>query len=341
MNRSLSLSTAFALIPLAIVAGGASPAFAAQRPPSLMYLSARATGHLQLEVQAKTVYAPGGPYMAAAYSKSKGTAGLSTGATQSDAEYNALLYCDKLTSNANCQGARWVLHGWLALAEYNMGSASSPNIQDWGISDGKTAQDAENNAVSFCDQIAGADVCKYIGQEQSPSTTQPYTYGSPNIGTNDYPTYLATPPLDSLTDAWDFFSRECTSFVAWRINDSNGVYFANTMTGPNGKTATFGNGVNWMTAATSIGYTYNTTPTARSIAWWGDDYHGAGSTGHVAYVDSVTMNGSQVAGITVEQYNWGIPLNQGNYSTLYIPVGSGNYPEGFIHGLEGTQLVTG
>jgi surface antigen len=150
---------------------------------------------------------------------------------------------------------------------------------------------------------------------------------------------LATSAKDSRTDPWDFFSRECTSFVAWRINDNNGVYFTNTMTGPNGKKATFGNAVNWMTAATSIGYTYNTTPSARSIAWWGDKYHGAGPTGHVAYVDSVTMNGSQVAGITIEQYNWGIPINQGNYSTLYIPVGSGSYPEGFIHGLEGGQLV--
>ena len=160
------------------------------------------------------------------------------------------------------------------------------------------------------------------------------------MGANDYPTFLATAPKDSVDpDPWNFLNRECTSFVAWRINDNNGVRFTNTMTGPNGKAATFGNAVNWVKAATSIGYTYNTTPTARSIAWWGDDYHGAGATGHVAYVDSVTMNGSQVAGITIEQYNWGIPIDQGNYSTLYVPVGSGSYPEGFIHGLEGGQLL--
>jgi hypothetical protein len=55
--------------------------------------------------------------MAGAFSQSKGLAGLATGDTQSDAEYNALLYCDKLASNADCQGAHWVRNGWLAAAE--------------------------------------------------------------------------------------------------------------------------------------------------------------------------------------------------------------------------------
>jgi hypothetical protein len=68
----------------------------------------------------------------------------------------------------------------------------------------------------------------------------------------------------------------------------------------------------------------------------------------VAYVDSVTMNGSRVAGITIEQYNWN---EEGEHSTVFIPVGSEvqppgfkypePYPEGLIHGLEGTQLKTG
>jgi surface antigen len=341
MNRLLGISAAFALISLTIVVGGASPASASPpRAASIAFLSSRTAGHLESDAQASTaIYAPGGPYMAAAYSKSKGILGLVSGDTQSDAEYNALTYCDQLTSNANCLGAQWVLDGWLALAEYNTGSTNVPVIRDWAVSPGTTAQGAKNNAISLCNYFAGANVCSYIGEDQSPSTNKSYTYGSPSIGANDYPTFLATPSQDSVNpDPWNFLNRECTSFVAWRINDNNAVHFSNTMTGPNGKTATFGNASNWMNAATSIGYTYSTMPTARSIAWW--------ASNHVAYVDSVTMSGSKVAGITIEQYNWELPPSYapGAYSTLYIPVGGTTngepYPTGFIHGLEGTQLQT-
>ena len=288
--------------------------------------------------------------MAAAYSKSKGTAGLSTGDTQSDAEYNALVYCHQLTGAADCQGARWVLNGWLALAEYNTGSASAPVVNDWAISAGHTAAEAHTNAVNFCDQIAGADVCKYIDERQSPSTNQPYTTHAPSVGADDYPTFLATPNKDAVNpDPWDFFNRECVSFVAWRINDNNGVYFSNNMTGPNSKTGHWGFAYQWAQNAVNIGLDqspgYNTTPTRGSIAWWGKS--STTPDGHVAYVDSVTMNGSQVAGVTIEQYNWN---EEGEYSTVYIPVGSTvqppgfkwaePYPTGFIHGLEGTKLIT-
>ena len=103
-------------------------------------LTTRAVGHLQPEVSASSAYAPGGPYMAAAFSRSKALAGLVTGDTESDAEYNALTYCGRLTGNANCQGAEWVIHGWLALADYDTGTASKPNVQDWAVEPGQTAQ---------------------------------------------------------------------------------------------------------------------------------------------------------------------------------------------------------
>jgi surface antigen len=275
--------------------------------------------------------------MAAAFSRSKALAGLVTGDTQSDAEYNALTYCGQLTGNGNCQGAEWVLHGWLALAYYNIGTASKPNIQAWAVEPGQTAQGAKNNAVNLCDYLAGSSVCAYIGEEPSPSTAKPYAQGGPSVGANDYPTFLAAPPQDSVNpDPWGFFNRECTSFVAWRVNDNNGIRFSNNMTGPNGKKGHFGAAYQWKQNALNIGYKYSTVPTARSVAWWGPNYHGAGAAGHVAYVDSVTKNGSTVVGITIEQYNWGTP---GSYSTKYVKVSAGSYPEGFIHGLEGGRLV--
>jgi surface antigen len=277
--------------------------------------------------------------MAAAYSKSDGVVWMVTGDSSSDAQVNALYACDTLTTNApqDCQGAQWVLNGWLALAEYYTGSSSAPVVHAWGVSAGQTAAAAKANAVGFCnslDNVPGT-ACTYIGEASSPATTQSPTYGHPLVGANDYPTYLATPPLDAVVDPWGFYNRECTSFVAWRVNDNNGVLFFNSMPGPrhNGSsTNRWGNASNWKQHATDIGYTYNQTPAARSIAWW---------PGHVAYVDSVSMSGSTVTGITIEQYNWGVA---GSYSKVFIPVGGipkgQPYPSGFIHGLEGIQLIT-
>ncbi|PTX50346.1 CHAP domain-containing protein [Melghirimyces profundicolus] len=94
-------------------------------------------------------------------------------------------------------------------------------------------------------------------------------------------------------DPWGFYNRQCTSFVAWRLN-RDGIDFSNTMKG--GK---FGNASNWDDNARKIGYAVNDTPTVGSVAQWNPGAGGAGSAGHVAYVTAV--NGSQV---TVEEYNW-------------------------------------
>src|SRR5207248_4092468 len=116
------------------------------------------------------------------------------------------------------------------------------------------------------------------------------------VGTNDYPTSiggcvspsgtcnLAGDAKDADIDPWHFYNRECTSFVAWRLNHDNGVAFTDTMT-VNGNTATWGNADQWHAAAVTLGYAHNSSPARGSVAWWDDNYHGASSVGHVAYVD--------------------------------------------------------
>lgn len=130
---------------------------------------------------------------------------------------------------------------------------------------------------------------------------------------DDYPTNLKSSAKDALVDPWTFYNRECTSFVAWRLNSVNGANFTNSMRGPNGKAGRFGNADNWGLNARSIGYAVNNSPAVGSVAWW--------STMHVAWVAQVNSNGT----IVIEEYNRG---SSGNYSRRTINASS---VTGFIH----------
>ncbi|OYD08390.1 CHAP domain-containing protein [Paludifilum halophilum] len=94
-------------------------------------------------------------------------------------------------------------------------------------------------------------------------------------------------------DAWGFYNRQCTSFVAWRMNQ-RGINFTNTMRG-----GRWGNATNWDDNARALGYRVDQSPSVGAIAQWNAGVGGASSAyGHVAYVTGV--NGSMV---TIEEYN--------------------------------------
>ncbi len=67
---------------------------------------------------------------------------------------------------------------------------------------------------------------------------------------DDYPAYLRNAERDSIIDPWRFYNRECTSFVAWRMNSANHVDFQNFMDG-----GRFGSAYNWDDNARRLGYT--------------------------------------------------------------------------------------
>ena len=93
-------------------------------------------------------------------------------------------------------------------------------------------------------------------------------------------------------DAWAFYNRQCTSFVAWRLNDS-GIKFHNHMKG-----GRFGNATNWDTNARRIGgIKVNKKPAPGAVAQWKSGNHASGF-GHVAYVTEVKGKD-----IVVEEYN--------------------------------------
>lgn len=111
------------------------------------------------------------------------------------------------------------------------------------------------------------------------------------IGTDDYPYRTSTPDT---VDKWNFYKRECTSFVAWRLNHDNHVPFSNSYRGQH-----WGNAEHWDTAAAAAGIAVNSTPAKGAVAVFNPGVDGVGSHGHVAYVLSWTSTS-----ILVEDYNW-------------------------------------
>jgi surface antigen len=91
-------------------------------------------------------------------------------------------------------------------------------------------------------------------------------------------------------DQWGFSFRNCTSFVAWRMNTTNAVGFTNGMRG-----GQWGNANHWDDNARTLGYAVNSTPARGAIAQTDD-----GNFGHVAWVDAVNGDGT----VTVEDYNF-------------------------------------
>jgi RHS repeat-associated protein len=102
-----------------------------------------------------------------------------------------------------------------------------------------------------------------------------------------------------LSDPWNFYRCECTSYVAWKMN-KRGIYFKNRM-----NSGHFGNAQNWAKNARAIGWTVSTTPTVGSIA-----QNDNGTWGHVAYVEAVNGNN-----IRISEYNLNL---KHNYNTRTV-----------------------
>src|SRR3954452_3050266 len=142
-------------------------------------------------------------------------------------------------------------------------------------------------------------------------------------GVDDYPARLKAARLDGLVDPWQFYNRECTSWVAWRLNSENGVAFNDYWQG-----AHWGNASNWRAAARSLSIPVDDNPTRGAVAWWAAGSAGS-SRGYVAWVQ--TVGGGA---ITIEEYNY---LHAGKYDTRTISSSSSLWPSGFIH-IKDTQV---
>ena len=131
-----------------------------------------------------------------------------------------------------------------------------------------------------------------------------YSGGNGSIARgDDYPIHYKNGSQE--IDKWRMYSRQCTSFAAFRLSGVNGFEIP----------AAYGNANEWGYRARLEGYRVDHTPTIGSIAW-----STAGTYGHVAWVSNVM--GDQ---IEIEEYNYGI---RESYNKRVVKA---NTMTGFIH----------
>jgi surface antigen len=96
----------------------------------------------------------------------------------------------------------------------------------------------------------------------------------------------------SYGDPWGFALRNCTSFVAWRLRETNGLSaFENHFGGVH-----WGNAEHWDEAATELGYLVDDVPAVGAVA-----QSDGGRVGPVAWVSAVGEGT-----VTIEEYNYGV-----------------------------------
>lgn len=143
------------------------------------------------------------------------------------------------------------------------------------------------------------------------SSTNVFAWVYPANETN-YP-YINQP--QGQVDQWNTYTKNCTSYVMWKINQA-GLPFHNNPTGPNGSNTTMGNASTWDERAQSIGYTVNNTPSIGNPVNWEINSGGAGSAGHVAWVEQIHSDNS----IFVSEWNWN--WGDGKYNERTSPGGN-------------------
>lgn len=129
---------------------------------------------------------------------------------------------------------------------------------------------------------------------------------------DDYPGEYRDLAGDAVVDRWNFYNRECTSFVAWCLNSRNGINFTNQYLG----VSSWGHAKDWGGVAQSLGIAVDMNPAIGAVAW-----SSSGTYGHVAWVSSVDGDA-----VTVEEYNYNTPYGFGERSN--IPK---TFFEGYIH----------
>lgn len=144
---------------------------------------------------------------------------------------------------------------------------------------------------------AAPDRDSYTGLPDQPTGEQmaaAYRLAGGNISWpagDDYP--FADGPGDMMSSL-RYATRNCTDFVAWRLNRDAGSFGAPWLMDWGYLTPAGGDASNWAAAWESHGWATSTTPVVGSVAWFG--YSG----NHVAYVQAVNDDGT----VTIEEYNW-------------------------------------
>ena len=143
----------------------------------------------------------------------------------------------------------------------------------------------QNNYAALA-QKRNSEVAK-LREEQLKENKKRFTVGTGSVGTGGYPSKWANAPLDAYVDDWGLYTRECVSYVAWKVASTGRYvpYFGGA-----------GNANEWPSTAARHGIPSGSTPKAGAAAVMNIGYYG-----HVMYVESVNGDGT----ITISDYNRG------------------------------------
>lgn len=123
---------------------------------------------------------------------------------------------------------------------------------------------------------------------------------------------------------WNMYSgTNCTNYAAYRM-----VKAGYSATRPAALKPGMGNAEYWGTSFSGL---TNAQPMVGSVAWWRANAPGAGSAGHVAYVERVVSPTE----IIVSESNWGSEFDWRDIKT------NGLWPTGFIHFKDVAERSTG
>ncbi len=160
-----------------------------------------------------------------------------------------------------------------------VGAQSAPAA---AVRDSYEATTAEQIAAATRDDVRAANNAKYL------------LSGARELG-DDYPWFyeLGEEQGGGLSSL-NYYYRQCTDFVAWRINRDAGSFKAPFKWVWSTMTPTGGNASQWKYAWQQHGWPVSNTAAVGDVAWWG-------SINHVAYVKQVLDGGY----IVIEEYNYG------------------------------------
>jgi surface antigen len=169
-----------------------------------------------------------------------------------------------------------------------------------------------NVAVVLCLLISGGAIGGTIAGSgpAAAATSATLCKGYAGCTRLDYPN--AGYQAKSSTMFWRMYAgHNCTNYVAYRMIQA-GMSSTRPWSGS-------GNATNWGVANSKL---TDTTPRVGAVAWWRANVPGAGSAGHVAFVEQVISANE----IIVSQDSWG-----GDFSWARINRSGGRWPSGFIH----------
>jgi surface antigen len=178
---------------------------------------------------------------------------------------------------------------------------ATPKTSTEGQSISASAQAA---TVQVARSVFTADShAQIVARQAAQARAGAYSTVGPQQAGDDYPWRASGGGLSPL----GYVTRQCTDFVAWRINRDHGTtgpyaYVWANMT-PNGGSAS-----RWASAWNANGWQTSNTPVAGAVAYFG---------GHVAYVKSVNGDGT----VNLEEYNWN---GSASYHTRTIAASSVN-----------------